>query len=97
MMNPTQLLLIDRGIEHAERGHFRQISIKKICAEVGKSHTLVFHYFDSARAFQDAVMQRAAEVGNAKIVAQGLAERHPAAIGASSEVRGAALKSLMAV
>jgi hypothetical protein len=51
MMNPTQLLLIERGIEHAERGHFRQISTKKICAEVGKSHTLVFHYFDSARAF----------------------------------------------
>lgn len=94
-MNTTQEQLIKRGIEHAEGDHFRRIPMKRICREIGKSHTLVFHYYGTARAFQDAVMQYAVDNGNLRVIAQGLAEQHPFALAATGAVKKQALKMML--
>lgn len=44
---------------------------------------------------QDAVMQRACEIGDLRVIAQGLATRHPVALALPEDVRRAAGEALV--
>lgn len=91
----TRDSFVEAGLRYAERDNYRRVPIRKICADHGKSHTLIFHYFGTAVGFQNAVMSLAVERSCVAVVAQGLADRNPIATAAPDELRRAALDALM--
>ena len=91
----TKDSFVESGLRYAEQDNYRRVPIRKICADHGKSHTLIFHYFGTATGFQDAVMNLAVSCKSITVVAQGLADRNPIAMAAPEELRRAAIDALL--
>lgn len=84
------------GLRHARRDHYRLISTKQICSELGVCNTVVYHYFGTASAYKDEVLRHARETGDLKVLAQGLADLNPIAREAPEPLKRRALDALLA-
>lgn len=79
----------------AQRG-YRNITRRQVADEAGVAVGSVNNAFGTMDGLRDAVMAAAVERELPAIIAQGLAERHPAALGAHPGLRTRALASLAA-
>lgn len=88
--------VLDAAVKLAASRGYRNITRQQVADEAQVAVGSVNNAFGTMDGLRDAVMAAAVERSLPAIVAQGLADRHPAALGASAELRGAALASLAA-
>lgn len=88
--------VLDAALRLAGQRGYRNITRQQVADEAQVAVGSVNNAFGTMDGLRDAVMAAAVERSLPAIVAQGLADRHPAALNASAELRGAALASLAA-
>lgn len=88
--------VLDAGVSLAERIGMHAVTRSGIAADTGLSVGTVSNAFGSMDALRDAVMAAAVDREILPVIAQGLAERHPAALNAPAELRRRALELLAA-
>lgn len=88
--------VLDAALRLAGQRGYRNITRQQVADEAQVAVGSVNNAFGTMDGLRDAVMAAAVERSLPEIVAQGLADRHPAALNASAELRGAALASLAA-
>ena len=70
-------IILKAAIKEAERLGFNNVQRPAIAARAGVSVSLVGHYLGTVAKMQRAIMREAIRTDNARIIAQGLAVRHP--------------------
>lgn len=80
------------GLAYAQG--YRQITQYEIALAAGVSASLIHHHFGEMEDFRHAFMQWAVDVGNLRILAQGVALRDPIALAADPTLITSALASL---
>lgn len=88
--------VLDAGLALAERHGMQAVTRPRVAAESGLSTGTVSNAFGSMDGLRDAVMAAAVDRQITVIVAQGLAERYPAALNAPAELKQRALANLAA-
>lgn len=88
--------VLDAGLALAERDGMQAVTRPRVAAESGLSTGTVSNAFGSMDGLRDAVMAAAVDRQITAIVAQGLAERYPAALNAPAELKQRALANLAA-
>lgn len=88
--------VLDAAVALAERFGVAAVTRPRVSAESGLSTGTVSNAFGSMDGLRDAVMSAAVQREIVAIVAQGLAERHPAAVNAPAELKQRALEKLAA-
>ena len=88
--------VLDAGLALAERHGMGAVTRPRVSAESGLSLGTVSNSFGSMGALRDAVMAAAVEREIVVVVAQGLAERYPAAMAAPAGLKQRALEKLAA-
>lgn len=88
--------VLDAALRLAEAKGYRNFTRHDVAAEAGVACGSVNNAYGTMDALRDAVMAVAVDRGLSSVVAQGLADKHPAAVNAPAEVRTAALQSLAA-
>lgn len=73
---------------------YRNLTRDKVAKEAKAAQGLVNLYFGSMAGLRDAVMRRAIEENDAKLVAQGIADRNRIALDAPTELRQRAVTAL---
>lgn len=88
--------VLDAALRLAGSRGYRNITRQQVADEAGVAVGSVNNAFGTMDGLRDAVMAAAVDRSLAAIVAQGLADRHPAALGAPATLRNAAVESLAA-
>lgn len=88
--------VLDAGVALAEKYGMQAVTRPRVAAESGLSTGTVSNAFGSMDALRDAVMAAAVDREIIVIVAQGLAERYPAALNAPADLKQRALAKLAA-
>lgn len=88
--------VLDAAVALAERFGMAAVTRPRVSAESGLSTGTVSSAYGSMDGLRDAVMAAAVQREIVVIVAQGLAERHPAAVNAPAELKQRALEKLAA-
>lgn len=88
--------VLDAAVKLAASRGYRNITRQQVADEAQVAVGSVNNAYGTMDGLRDAVMAAAVERSLPEIVAQGLIDRHPAALNASAELRGAALASLAA-
>jgi AcrR family transcriptional regulator len=86
--------LIRAALPLAEKHGFERVTRNMVAAAAGCSASLISAYW-TAPNLQTAIMEEAVRVKCLRVIAQGLASNHPAALGAPFEVRKLAAASLV--
>lgn len=79
----------------AERG-YRNMTRAEIAERAGVATGSVNNAYGTMEALRDAAMSAAVDRGIVAVVAQGIADRHPAALAAPQDLKDSALQSLAA-
>lgn len=90
--NKQRILAI--GLQLAESQGYRQLRRTVVADAAGCGAGTFNNYWGSFDAFREAVLAEAVRTNCAAVIAQGLADRHPTAMAASSEQRAAALEAI---
>ena len=88
--------VLDAALRLAGQRGYRNFTRQQVAAEAGVSAGSVNNAFVTMEGLRDAVMAAAVARGVVAVVAQGLADRHPAAIAAPAAVKDLALACLAA-
>lgn len=88
--------VLDAAVKLAQSRGYRTITRQQVADEAQVAVGSVNNAFGTMDGLRDAVMATAVDRGLHVIIAQGLADRHPAALSAPTETRNAALASLAA-
>lgn len=88
--------VLDAAVQLAAQRGYRNITRRQVADEAQVAVGSVNNAFGTMDGLRDAVMAAAVERELPAIVAQGLADKHPAACGAPETLRRAALESLAA-
>lgn len=88
--------VLESALELAATLGYRNITRDQVAAKAGVAVGSVNNAYGTMDGLRDAVMQTAVERDLPEIVAQGLTDRHPAAINAPAAVKESALASLAA-
>lgn len=88
--------VLDAGVTLAEKYGMQAVTRPRVAAESGLSTGTVSNAFGSMDALRDAVMVAAVQREIVVIIAQGLAERYPAAMNAPAELKQRALAQIAA-
>ena len=75
----------------ASKNGYRNITRASIAEKAGASEALVSRYMGSMDKLREAVMREACKKGVIPVIAQGIAERHRAALRVSDDLRTQAL------
>jgi len=86
--------LIDAAMPLAEQHGYRRVSRDMVAEAAEVSPALLSRYW-SAPQFHTAIMTRAVETANLRVIGQGLADRHPVALSAPIGLRHAAAARLI--
>lgn len=92
----TDQRILDAALTLAAANRYDRITRLDIAFGAGVSPGRVSLLAGNMDGLRDAIMTEAVRVDNAAVVAQGLADKHPAAMGASDELKQAALATLSA-
>jgi AcrR family transcriptional regulator len=87
--------ILDAAVKLADRHGFRKVSKEKIAKEVGCPVGSINYYWGTVFKLDHAVMKHAVSTKNVRIVARGLATRHPVALRAPFALRQQAAKILV--
>jgi AcrR family transcriptional regulator len=90
----TDQRIMDAALTLAVTGRYDRITRRQIANAAGVSPARVSLLAGDMDGMRDAIMRAAVTAGNAIVVAQGLADRHPAALAVSDELKQAALAAL---
>lgn len=88
--------VLDAAVALAERHGMQAVTRPRVACESGLSVGTVSNAYGSMDALRDAVMSAAVEREILPVIAQGLAERYPAAIAAPVELKTRALAQIAA-
>lgn len=88
--------VLNAAVKLAQSRGYRTITRQQVADEAQVAVGSVNNAFGTMDGLRDAVMAAAVEQGVAAIVAQGLADRHPAAVNAPEPIRRAAAASIAA-
>lgn len=88
--------VLDTAVMLAELHGMGAVTRPRVARGSGLSAGTVSNAFGSMGALRDAVMQRAVDLELLPVVAQGVAERYPAALAATSELKTRALAQIAA-
>lgn len=88
--------VLDAALTAAESHGYRAFTRQQVADIAGVATGSVNNAFGTMDALRDAVMSVAVDRGLVAIVAQGLADRHPAAIAAPGDLKQQALAQLAA-
>lgn len=90
----SRALMLDAGLMIALYKGFDKVSRKDVAHVVGLSESLLSQFW-TADEFHAALMERAIEERNLKVIAQGIVSEHPLALAAPLDLRRAALDALL--
>lgn len=93
--NRTRTVL-DAAVSLAERFGMQAVTRPRVAAEAGVSCGTVSNAYGDMSALRDAVMSAAVDREILPVIAQGLAERYPAAAAAPPELKTRALSQIAA-
>lgn len=88
--------VLDAAVACAQLHGYRNITRSQVAQRAGVAVGSVNNAYGTMDGLRDAVMAEAVANGPISIVAQGLADKHPAAVAAPQELKDAALASLAA-
>lgn len=88
--------VLEAALLLADEHGFDKITRQQVAEQAGVAVGSVNNAFGTMDALRDAVMATAVARGLAKIVGQGLANKHPAAVAAPQELKESALAALAA-
>lgn len=88
--------VLDAAVKLAQSRGYRTITRQQVADEAQVAVGSVNNAFGTMDGLRDAVMAAAVDRGLHVIIAQGLADRHPAAVAAPTQLRQEALASLAA-
>lgn len=88
--------VLDAALQVASERGYRTMTRDQVAERAGVAVGGVNNAYGTMDGLRDAVMAAAVDRGVLPIVAQGLADRHPAALASPEPVRKAALASLAA-
>lgn len=88
--------VLDAAVALAARHGMQAVTRPRVATEAGVSVGSVSNAFGSMDALRDAVMSAAVDREILPVVAQGLAERYPAAVAAPPELKTRALSQIAA-
>ena len=88
--------VLDAALQLASDKGYRNFTRSEVASAAGVSAGIVNWAFETMDKLRDRVMAAAVERGLAQIVAQGLADKHPTAMGAPQALKDSALASLAA-
>lgn len=92
----SKVTLLTAAASLAVKQGFRNIRRQDIAEKCECSTGTVSYHFGSMQVLRDELMAHAVASGNAVIVGQGLAERHPLAMAAPPGLKARALRLLAA-
>lgn len=87
--------VLTAALDLAAETRYDRITRGDVASRAGVATGSVNYYFTDMDGLRSAVMAEAIASGAHGIVAQGLVDRHPLVVGASAEVRSAALAVLL--
>ena len=82
------------AIRVAKRVGYRNMTRRDVALAAGVADGSINHEFGTMQGLRDAVMADAVANERFDIIAQGIADRHPAALKAPSKTREAAIRSV---
>lgn len=88
--------VLDAAVACAQLYGYRTMTRSQVAERAGVSVGGVNNAFDTMDRLRDVVMAHAAAHGPVDVLAQGLADKHPAAVAAPQELKDAALATLAA-
>lgn len=86
--------ITDAALALAEKVGYQNVTQQALATAAGVAKGTVTYHFTSMSKLQDAVIKRAVEVENLRVVAQGLTGRNWYALHASEKIRTAAARQL---
>lgn len=86
--------ILAAALKLSRRYGYRKLTRDKVAKEAKAAQGLVNLYFGNMDGLRDAVMRRAVEENDAKLVAQGIAERNRVALDAPADLRKRAVTAL---
>lgn len=86
--------ILEAAVAQAKEKGFHTITRASVAARIGCEASLVNRYFHPVAKLRDEVMLQAVANAVLCVLAEGLAMRHPAALGAPAALRAAAALSL---
>lgn len=87
--------ILDVALKLAEKSNYSTVTRDAIASAAGVSMGLVTNYFGTMAQFRRTLMRAAIHRGNARIVAQGLANKDPQARKAPDELKAKAVEFLL--
>lgn len=88
--------ILSAAMQVANLQRYNKVSREDIAKRAGVAESLVSYYFKSMKKLRDAMVERAVETDNLKLIGQALADKHPIAKRATKAVREAAVLELLA-
>lgn len=88
--------ILSAAMQLANLKGFKKVTRAEIAAKAKVAPGLVSYHFGDMKGLRDAMVARAVEAKNLKVLAQALADRHPAAVKAPDALRRAAALQLAA-
>lgn len=88
--------VLDAALRLALLRGYRNITRQQVADEAGVAVGSVNNAFGTMDGLRDAVMAAAVHRGDLPVIAQGLVDRHPAALNAPQAIKDSALASLAA-
>lgn len=95
-VHETKTLILDNAMQLAAAHGFRNITREEVALCSNTAPGTVSYHFKTMRKLQDAVMVYACDHGELRIIGQGLAEGHKAALAVAPALRSKAAKLLAA-
>lgn len=96
-MTPTdrKASILDAAVIAAEKVGFTSVRQADIAKQADCAYGLITTYFKTMTQMRRAIMRAAVARGNLKLIAQGIANNHPAVSNLHPELRNKAIQSLM--
>lgn len=86
----TQELILATAMQLANLKGYKSVTREDIAKRLEVAEGLVSYHFKNMKKLRDAMVTRAVESENLKMLGQALADRHPVAMNASETLRRAA-------
>lgn len=86
----TQELILATAMQLANLKGYKRVTREDIASRLEMAEGLVSYHFGTMKKLQAAMVERAVESENLKLLGQALADRHPVAMKASEALRRAA-------
>lgn len=95
MKNNRKPEILEAALVVARTNGCSKTTLQDVARQAGCTHGLVLYYFSTAVKLRRAIMSEAIRIGDAALVAQGLAIGDPKAKRASPELKAAAAAHLL--